>query len=373
MEKTPPAETDFRQYDLVPGGVIALRPDYTVIFWNRCMAEWTGIPAGEIEGTLLTDRYPSLREPSVTARISQMFNGGPAVLFSPTFHPHLLPCPLPDGRLRVQKTSLLPIRSGNETCALVFVEDVTDLVNQVHAYREMKKVAERQLRELKTARDALFLANKKINLLNSITRHDILNQLLVLKGFLVLSGEIEKDEKLLGYIDREKAAAEAIGRQIEFTRFYQDIGVLSAAWQNVGNTIRNAAESLPLGEVILAIDLPGIEIFADPILEKVFYNLMENSLRHGGKLTSLRLSCERNADGMVLVYEDDGVGIPEGVKEMIFRREYFKNTGLGLFLSREILAITGLTIRETGTEGKGARFEISVPAGMFRAAPADPA
>jgi signal transduction histidine kinase len=43
-----------------------------------------------------------------------------------------------------------------------------------------------------------------------------------------------------------------------------------------------------------------------------------------------------------------------------------KNTGLGLFLSREILAITGITITENGTPGKGARFEITVPEGMYR-------
>jgi len=38
-----------------------------------------------------------------------------------------------------------------------------------------------------------------------------------------------------------------------------------------------------------------------------------------------------------------------------------KNTGFGLFLSREILALNGITIRETGVFGRGARFEIAVP------------
>lgn len=53
-------------------------------------------------------------------------------------------------------------------------------------------------------------------------------------------------------------------------------------------------------------------------------------------------------------------------KEKIFNQGYGKNTGLGLFLSREILALTGMTIRETGTPGKGARFEILVPIGAYR-------
>jgi signal transduction histidine kinase len=71
-------------------------------------------------------------------------------------------------------------------------------------------------------------------------------------------------------------------------------------------------------------------------------------------------------DGFLLVVEDNGTGVPDKEKERIFRREYFKHTGFGLFLGREILAITNLTIRETGTPGKGARFEIFIPRGSYR-------
>ena len=40
----------------------------------------------------------------------------------------------------------------------------------------------------------------------------------------------------------------------------------------------------------------------------------------------------------------------------------------GLYLMREILAITGITIRETGEPGKGARFEMVVPKGIWHLA-----
>jgi K+-sensing histidine kinase KdpD len=40
-----------------------------------------------------------------------------------------------------------------------------------------------------------------------------------------------------------------------------------------------------------------------------------------------------------------------------------KHTGFGLYLMREILDITGITITETGEPGKGARFEMVVPKG----------
>jgi signal transduction histidine kinase len=47
-------------------------------------------------------------------------------------------------------------------------------------------------------------------------------------------------------------------------------------------------------------------------------------------------------------------------------RGFGKNTGLGLFFSREILSITGISITETGVYGVGARFEIRVPGGIWR-------
>jgi signal transduction histidine kinase len=70
---------------------------------------------------------------------------------------------------------------------------------------------------------------------------------------------------------------------------------------------------------------------------------------------------------MVLVVEDNGGGVPADEKIKIFERGYGKNTGWGLFLVREILAVTWMTIAETGTPGKGARFEIHMPQGTFRA------
>ncbi|WP_245619413.1 HAMP domain-containing sensor histidine kinase [Methanogenium cariaci] len=108
-------------------------------------------------------------------------------------------------------------------------------------------------------------------------------------------------------------------------------------------------------------------MFADPLFEKVIYNLIDNAVKHGETITEISFYTEEKPDELIIFCEDDGgVGIPTDAKGKIFRREYFKNSGLGLFLSGEILTITGLTITETGTPGVGARFEIHVPEGMFR-------
>jgi signal transduction histidine kinase len=98
----------------------------------------------------------------------------------------------------------------------------------------------------------------------------------------------------------------------------------------------------------------------------VFYNLIDNSIRHGEHVTEIRIRSEEKGNGVDIIFEDNGAGIPDLQKEKIFRREYFKNTGFGLFLTREILAITNLSIHETGTCGQGARFVIHAPRETYR-------
>jgi len=220
--------------------------------------------------------------------------------------------------------------------------------------------------DLRIAADALSQANKKLNLLNNVTRHDVLNQLTALLGYIQLSREKSTDPQILNFIAKEEQAAESIKAQILFTRDYQNIGVHSPEWHNIAQTVSLSMATIDLHHVKVVMNLRPIEIYADPLLEKVFYNLIENSIRHAEGGTKIVITEHENEDGLDLVIEDNGNGIPEESKEKIFRREYFKNTGFGLFLSREILAITGLTIKEDGVPGKGARFVIHAPKENFR-------
>jgi PAS domain S-box-containing protein len=224
----------------------------------------------------------------------------------------------------------------------------------------------RDITEHKRAEEALRQVNKKLNLLSSITRHDILNQLMALKGYLELSKRHTNDAVLVKYIEKEEEAAETIHQQVSFTKDYQDIGIRSPQWHDVKNLIIQAINTINPGTVAVSADLGKIEIYADPLVKKVFYTLVENALRHGEKVTKISFSSRESDDGLTLICEDDGMGIPRNEKENIFTRKYFKNTGFGLFLTREILSITGLTIMENGEPGKGAHFEIHVPKGMYR-------
>jgi signal transduction histidine kinase len=218
----------------------------------------------------------------------------------------------------------------------------------------------------KQAEDAIRQANRKLKLLSSITRHDMNNQLLVLNGFLNLLHKKVKDEELEDFFTKIRKASSRISSMIQFTREYEEIGVTAPTWQECRELVDTAAKEAPLGQVTLKNDLAaGVEVLADPLISKVCYNLMDNATRYGVKITTICFSAMEQGDDLIVVCEDDGEGVPANEKEKIFERGFGKNTGLGLALSREILAITGITIAETGEPGKGARFEMTVPKGMW--------
>jgi PAS domain S-box-containing protein len=235
-------------------------------------------------------------------------------------------------------------------------------------YDELERRVEARTAELRRTQEAYQQANAKLNLLSSITRHDILNQLTALRGYLDLSEDaIHDPENLQKYIARQRKSAETIAHQILFTAEYQDIGVKAPSWQSVGLSIIHAKGTQNMGNVVVTTDRSDLELYVDPLFDKVFYNLIQNALTYGGgQLTTIRISTFESDDGLVIVCEDDGEGISDPDKKRLFERGYGKHTGLGLYLSREILLITGITIAETSLPGSGARFEIWVPKGAYR-------
>ena len=222
-----------------------------------------------------------------------------------------------------------------------------------------------EIQERKRFEATLQLANRKLSMLSSITRHDILNQITAIVMYLSLAEEMVTDPALLEHLKKIEQTTQMIQKQIRFARDYQDIGVNAPQWQNVDITISSAIAGFDLGGIRVEKDVGNLEIFADLLLEKVFSNLVDNVVRHGEKATAIRFSAQETSEGITIFCKDDGVGVPESVKEGIFKREYYRNTGYGLYLAAEILSITGLSMCETGEPGSGARFEIRVPKNAY--------
>lgn len=217
---------------------------------------------------------------------------------------------------------------------------------------------------IRQTEEALREANRKLNLLNNITRHDVVNQITVLTGYIQLARIKNSDPVIGDFLAKIDTVSATIARQVEFSRTYQELGEHAPDWFTLDDVLKRTKPR----DILFSTSCTGIEIYADPMLEKVFANLFGNSVMHGEQVTRIAVTCGQAGEDLVIAVEDNGIGIPLDQKQKIFRKGFGKNTGFGLFLAREILAITGIMIHETGVHGKGARFEITIPKQGYRPA-----
>ncbi|MFA5415800.1 MAG: PAS domain S-box protein [Methanoregula sp.] len=220
--------------------------------------------------------------------------------------------------------------------------------------------------ERKGRERALQHATKRLSLLNFVTFRDIRDAIFVISGYLELEREGHHPQNLQQYLGIQIGLVHDIERWITIAKSFQDLGMNPPVWQNVNQTFLFAISHLDYMHISRSIDVGTLQIYADPALETVFVNLAENVLRHGKTATAVSLRCQVTDDHLTIFFEDNGQGVEADAKEIIFDRRNEKKKGIGLFLAREILAITGITIRETGIPGTGARFEIVVPKGGWR-------
>jgi PAS domain S-box-containing protein len=342
--------------DFMPDAMYAIDSKGKVMVWNKAAEVLTGVPAEDMIGKsdheyavpfygrrlpTLVDLiiHPDTPQSSIYEHV-QKTEGTTLISESHATYS--------DGRtMHIWiKASPLYDHDGNISGALSVIRDVS-------TYKQLEV--------------ALTQANRKLNLMSAVTRHGILNKLTVLNAYLDLVKTEAPSPAVSKRLDRIESAADSIRRQIESTRHYQDMGVKAPLWHKVSDCFCTALSisHMDVKNVRCTNNLSGLDVYADPLLEQVFVNLIENTLMHSPDATEISCSYEKTGDGLMIVYADNGTGIPDNEKEAVFREGFGKNSGLGLFLVREILAITDITIHETGKAGKGVRFELHVPEGHY--------
>ncbi|MFA5890241.1 MAG: GAF domain-containing sensor histidine kinase [Actinomycetota bacterium] len=117
-------------------------------------------------------------------------------------------------------------------------------------------------------------------------------------------------------------------------------------------------------------DLPPIRGDRDR-MKQVVYNLLSNAIRYSSDGTSVTVSARAEADTLVVSIEDHGIGIAPEDRPRLFQRfarvrkpgmEHVKGTGLGLYISRQIVEAHGGTIWVESQPRRGSTFSFSVPA-----------
>ncbi|MEX2493042.1 MAG: PAS domain S-box protein [Nitrospirales bacterium] len=152
--------------DHLPQGIFILRQDGTVVFWNHCLEEWTGVSKAAVVGHPLVTHFPRLGTPHYTSRFEPLFTGGPLVTFASQFHPQFLLCTLPNGQPRIQQTIAKSIwnEPNQEWQALVIIQDIADRYRQVPESQRIRKQARPGIVERKKAEATMLDQNRLLAL-----------------------------------------------------------------------------------------------------------------------------------------------------------------------------------------------------------------
>jgi PAS domain S-box-containing protein len=340
--------------EFLPDATFAVDKEGKIIAWNRAVEEMTGKKKAEMLGrtnyeyslAFYPERRPMLagliisdgddiekKYPSVWRESSK--------LVSELYLPHIFA-----GRgahLRFSATALVDAH-GNITGAIESVRDISEQV---------------------MTKSALENTSNRLNTLAGILRHDMSRKLAVLYGHLRLGVMKFNDPEVIDFIAGIKEAANGIKRQIDISREYREIGAVPPGWTPVQEAFKAAASRLDPGKVVFHAWTERLSVFSDPHLPTVFYHILHNSFNESTGATKIIATYQIRENGCVIIIEDNGTGIKDADKEGLFiqRDDSF---GRGLFLAHEIVSITGITIRETGVYGYGARFEILVPSEGYR-------
>ncbi len=240
--------------------------------------------------------------------------------------------------------------------------------NKVAAIRGIAvDISERRKAEEDHKKNQLIMnaMNDKLHFVGALSRHDIANKLVSIRNSTyLLKKQIGDNPEYSKYLDIIESEVNSSDRLFEFSRLYEKTGTEQPTNINVAQCFNQAvAQFLNLNAIKIANKCQGLEVMADELIGQLFYNLVDNSLKHGGKITQIHLHYTKEGDKLKLFYEDNGVGVPEANKSKLFDSGFTtgKGSGLGLYLIKKIMDVYGWQIEEVGEVGKGAKFVITIP------------
>jgi PAS domain S-box-containing protein len=323
--------------------IIATDKDSLVTYWNRAAEDLHGWSEAEMRGQNISKIIPE----GIVQQISKIVER----LNVKESWSGEVTAKRRDGAFIPTMVTIAPILDEkNEVVGAASVE--TDISEQKWM-QEVTNEAVQKVSEL----------NEKLQVVESLTRHDIRNKLAALNGRLFL---LKKRFAEYPHASENLRELEFLSRQIlrilEFERIYVQVGAEELSVVNVENSVAEAGSLFSdLQGVQLVNGCRGLTVLADSLLRQLFYNLIDNSLRHGEKISKIHVRFEEEPNCLKLIYEDDGVGISDETRNNLFTKGFGKNTGYGLYLIRRICEAYGWAIQETGKQGEGAQFTMTIP------------
>jgi PAS domain S-box-containing protein len=229
---------------------------------------------------------------------------------------------------------------------------------------ERKKAQE----ALNRTMNKLTTVNEKLSVVGSLTRHDVRNKLSVLNGYIyLLKNKATDKETTIKYLTEMDETSKQLLAILDFEKVYEQVGSEELVFVNVDRFFAEACSLVSdFKGLSQKCECDGLEVLADSLLRQLIYNLIDNTLKYGEKTTQIKLYYKKEKNDVLLVYEDNGIGMTEEVRAHLFEKGFGKGTGFGLYMTKRIIDTYEWTIEENGELGVCARFTMKIPQNKFK-------
>lgn len=382
--------------DHIPLGMFILQQDYTVLFWNTCLEEWSHIERQYILHQPIDRFFPKLALNKYHSRLMELFAGGPPIIFSCQLHHHIIPCPLDDHQIRMQHTivTALPTAEPKHFHALFSIQDMTEIQEQIVAFRTMRDHALAEVENRKKTQQALHIAlaeadvaRRAKDLFLSNISHELRTPLNIIIGYGELLQEQAQETKTPPHPDdlnkiliAGKQLRELINNLLDIVKIESgkiDLSLEPFSLQELVQEVTTVL--LPLAKkqgnsltVTGTTNLPLMH--SDPLkVRQILLNVGANACKfteNGCIVLDLQQQFIDQKPWIVMTITDSGIGIhPAEVKQLFhtfsqassLAKNRYGGTGLGLALSQQLCELLGGNIQVNSQLGQGSCFTIQLP------------
>ncbi len=209
-------------------------------------------------------------------------------------------------------------------------------------------------------------AEDRVQFLLTLLRHDLKNKTQVVRGYLQLLDDLDLDDRTQDIVDK---ALEGI---VESQELIQKVGIIKDIDREVEinevglqayllTAIGNFDSIAEDNNFDIEYDSVDHTVKAGPLLEEMFSNIIENSIKHS-EGDFIRVTGEEMDEKIRITFEDNGKGIGDEKKDMVFKRgkkgRGSSGLGMGMYLVKRIAEVYDGCIEIKDSELGGARFDI---------------